>query len=55
MTNTTLRDRFGIDKKNTAIVSRIIKEALKENLISIYDEKVGSKARSYIPRWAKSI
>ncbi|MCH9739372.1 MAG: hypothetical protein K0U38_00830 [Epsilonproteobacteria bacterium] len=53
MTNTTLRDRFGIDKKNTAIVSRIIKEALKENLILIYDEKVGSKARSYVPRWAK--
>jgi hypothetical protein len=53
MTNSTLRDRFGIDKKNTAIVSRIIKETLKENLISIYDEKVGARARSYIPKWAR--
>ncbi len=53
MTNTTLRDRFAIEKKNTAIASRIIKEALKENLISIYDEEVGTKAREYIPKWAK--
>ena len=53
MTNTTLRERFGIDAKNSAIVSRIIKEALEEKLIYIYDEKVGAKARSYIPWWVK--
>ena len=53
MTNTTLRDRFGIEQKNKATASRIIKEAFKEELIYIYDEKVGSKARSYIPWWAK--
>ncbi len=53
MTNSTLRDRFGIEQKNKATASRIIKEALREELIYIYDEKVGSKARSYIPWWAK--
>jgi len=53
MTNTTLRERFGIDTKNSAIASRIIKEALKEKMIYIYDDKVGAKARSYIPWWAK--
>jgi len=53
MTNTSLRERFGIEAKNTAMVSRIIKEALIEKLIYIYDEKVGTKARSYIPWWAK--
>lgn len=53
MTNTTLRERFGIDAKNSAMVSRIIKEALDEKLIYIYDEKVGAKARSYVPWWAK--
>lgn len=53
MTNTTLRERFGIEQKNTAMVSRIIKEALVEKLIYIYDENVGAKARSYIPWWAK--
>ena len=53
MANTTLRERFGIEPKNMAIVSRIIKEALKEKLIYIYDQKVGSKARTYVPWWAK--
>jgi len=53
MTNSSLRERFGIEAKNTAIVSRIIKETLNEKLIYIYDENVGAKARSYIPWWAK--
>jgi len=53
MTNTTLRERFAIEQKNTAMVSRIIKEALVEKLIYIYDENVGAKARSYVPWWAK--
>lgn len=53
MTNTTLRERFAIEQKNTAMVSRIIKEALVEKLIDIYDENVGAKARSYVPWWAK--
>ena len=53
MTNATLRERFGIEPKNAAMVSRIIKEALDEKLIYIFDENVGAKARSYIPWWAK--
>ncbi|NOZ91500.1 MAG: transcriptional regulator [Epsilonproteobacteria bacterium] len=53
MTNASLRERFGIEAKNTAMVSRIIKEALSEKLIYIYDESVGAKARSYVPWWAK--
>ncbi len=53
MTNATLRERFGIAPKNAAMVSRIIKEALDEKLIYIFDENVGAKARSYIPWWAK--
>ncbi len=54
MTNTSLRERFGVDAKNTAIVSRIIKEALNKKAIYIYDETVGNKARKYIPWWARS-
>lgn len=53
MTNASLRERFNIDAKNTAMVSRIIKDTLEANKISIYDESVGTKARTYIPSWAK--
>ncbi len=52
MTNTSLRERFGIDPKNSAMASRIIKEALKAEKIKIYDESVGTKAREYVPWWA---
>ena len=44
---------FNIDSKNTAMVSRIIKDALDANKIVLYDENVGTKARTYIPSWAK--
>jgi len=53
MTNTSLRERFGIDVKNTAMVSRIIRDTLDEKQIYIYDESVGTRARKYIPWWAK--
>lgn len=33
MTNTTLRDRFGITEKSSAIASRIIKETLEAGLV----------------------
>jgi len=53
MTNTTLRERFGVDAKNTAMISRIIKDTLDEEQVYIYDESAGTKARKYIPWWAK--
>ncbi len=53
MTNASLRKRFGIEEKNTAMVSRIINDALKSELICIYDESVGARARKYIPAWAR--
>ncbi len=52
MTNTTLRERFGIDDKNSAIASRIIRDTLMAELIRCYDDSVGSKARKYLPWWA---
>ncbi len=53
MTNQTLRDRFKIDDKNSAIASRIIKEALKENVIKEEDpESKSRKYAKYIPFWA---
>lgn len=53
MTNTTLRERFKIEAKNASIVSNIIKLALESKVIAIYDENVGTKARTYVPIWAK--
>ena len=52
MTNTTLRERFGIDERNSSMVSRIIKDATMAGLIRCHDETVGSRARKYLPRWA---
>lgn len=53
MTNTSLRERFDIDVKNRSMVSKIINETLDAGKILIYDESVGSKARMYIPSWAR--
>ncbi len=52
MNNASLRERFGIEAKNSAIVSRIIKESLKASVIKPYDPDAGTKAMRYIPIWA---
>ena len=52
MTNTTLRERFQIDERNSSMASRIINDAIAAGLIRIYDESVGSRARRYVPWWA---
>lgn len=52
MNNTSLRERFGIEAKNSAMVSRIIKEACKADLIKPYDPGAAYKSMRYIPKWA---
>jgi ATP-dependent DNA helicase RecG len=52
MTNTTLRERFGIEDKNSATASRIIKETLEANLIRPLDESASRKFMRYVPWWA---
>jgi ATP-dependent DNA helicase RecG len=52
MTNTTLRERFGIEDKNSAMASRIIKDTIDAGLIRCHDDSVGSRARKYVPSWA---
>lgn len=52
MTNTTLRERFGIEPKNSAIASRLIKEALDAGAIRPYDEAAARKLMKYVPSWA---
>ena len=52
MTNASLRERFGIEGKNSAIVSRIIKEAMESKLVRPYDVEQGRKYAKYLPFWA---
>jgi predicted HTH transcriptional regulator len=52
MTNASLRERFGIDKKNSAIASRIIKETLEAGLIRAAEEDMARRNSKYLPFWA---
>jgi predicted HTH transcriptional regulator len=52
MNNTTLRERFGVDTKNSAMISRIIKQATEAQVIRPYDQAAGTKAMRYVPWWA---
>ena len=53
MINRTLRERFGIEEKNRAQVSRVISDTVEAGLIRSRDP--GSESRrhaSYVPYWA---
>ena len=53
MTNQTFRDRLGIEEHNSAVASRIIKDALDAKLIKEDNpENQSRKYRKYIPWWA---
>jgi predicted HTH transcriptional regulator len=52
LTNASLRERFGIDPKNSATASRLIKEALTAGRIRLQDAAAPPKLRRYVPFWA---
>lgn len=52
MTNATLRQRFGIEEHNSAIASRIIRDAIAEEAIHLYDPAASRKYAKYVPFWA---
>ena len=52
MTNTSMRNRFGIEKQNAAKASRIIADALAAGQIKPFDSNQGKKYASYLPFWA---
>ncbi len=51
-TNSTVRKRFGIAKKNSAIASKIIRDAIEEEMIVAYDPSAGPRSIRYVPFWA---
>lgn len=55
LTNSTVRQSFGIEYRNRARASRLIAEATKEGAIMAVDAAAAPKQMRYIPWWAKSI
>lgn len=50
--NVILRERFGVEEKNKAIISRITKDTVQAGFIKLVDENAAPKMRRYIPYWA---
>lgn len=52
MTNSSIRERFGIKTESAAQASRLIREAVTAGGIKLYDPNVRDRDRSYVPFWA---
>lgn len=52
LTNASLRERFGVEKKNKAAASRYIREALEAKVIRPFSEDAPPKLMKYVPFWA---
>ncbi len=52
VSNAVLRERFGIEDRNKAIVSRIIKDTMEAGFVKLADKNAAPKMRRYIPYWA---
>lgn len=53
LTNTSLRERFGIAKENSAMISRLIKDAVEDRAIKPVDPESDSRKHArYQPIWA---
>ena len=52
VSNSVLRERFGVEEKNKAIISRIIKDTVQAGMLKLADESAAPKMRRYVPYWA---
>lgn len=52
MTNTSLRQRFGLEDKDVSVVSRLIKDATEKGLIKLLESDTNQRYFKYIPFWA---
>ena len=52
LTNSSLRTRFGLDQTSAASISRLIKEALLQEMIRPLDPKTAPRYMKYLPFWA---
>ena len=54
VTNTSIRERFGIEAKNRAMASRLIRDAVDARALVPRDATAGPKHMQYLPWWAAS-
>ena len=52
LTNSSMRQRFGLEDTAAAQISRLIKEAVSEGLIKPFDENTAPKHMKYVPSWS---
>ena len=52
LTNTSIRERFGIKEKNRSMASRLIRDAVEEGLIVANVPDASPKHMKYVPFWA---
>ena len=52
LTNASLRERFGVEDKNKAIISRYIRETVENGKIKPFDEEASRRFMKYVPFWS---
>lgn len=52
LTNRSLRERFGLTNSASAPISRLIKEAVQQNIIKPFDPTTAPRYMKYLPIWA---
>lgn len=52
VTNTTIRERFGIEEQNRAVASRLLRDAVEAGVIVPRDPSAAPKHMQYLPWWA---
>ena len=52
MSNTSVRERFGISQQNAAQASRLLTDAVAAGAIIVRDPESGTRNRTYLPFWA---
>jgi len=52
MNNSSVRERFGIDEKNSYVSSRIIRETVEAGFVKPFNTETAPRYMKYIPFWA---
>lgn len=52
MTNSSLRERFGLAKSSAGSISRLIREAVARKMVKPHDPQTSNKYMKYVPFWA---
>ena len=52
LTNTSLRERFGLKESSAGSISRLIKDAAEKNKIKALDPQTAKRYMRYVPIWA---